>query len=188
MDVLNARADGHCELCQSDSNLVGLPVDPESEGEVDRSVLVCDVCRAAIESKDAIEGGRWYCLQESIWSEVGAVQVLSYRLLHRMGNAPWATELLEQVYLEDGLLAWAQSGLVSDDEPETQVVDSNGTVLLNGDSVTLIKALDVKGANFTARRGTVVKNIRVGDDPTHIEGKVNNISIMLKTCFLKRVN
>jgi protein PhnA len=60
-------------------------------------------------------------------------------------------------------------------------------VLVEGDSVTLVKDLDVKGANFTAKRGTMVKNIRVGEDPTHIEGKVNKITIMLKTCFLKKV-
>ena len=54
--------------------------------------------------------------------------------------------------------------------------------------MTLIKDLDVKGAGFTAKRGTVVKNIIVGDDPEHIEGRVNKTKIYLKTCFLKKVN
>ncbi|MCB9671399.1 MAG: PhnA domain-containing protein [Alphaproteobacteria bacterium] len=47
--------------------------------------------------------------------------------------------------------------------------------------------LPVKGANFTAKRGTLVKGIRVGDDPTHVEGRVNGQSIYLKTEFLKKV-
>jgi protein PhnA len=76
----------------------------------------------------------------------------------------------------------------SEVEEGPQVVDSNGAVLMDGDSVTLIKDLDVKGANFTAKRGTLVKSIRVGDDPTHVEGRVNKMSIMLKTCFLKKVS
>jgi protein PhnA len=74
------------------------------------------------------------------------------------------------------------------DESDERVktVDSNGTELLEGDSVTLIKDLDVKGANFTAKRGTMVKNIHLTDNPEHIEGKVNKQSIVLKTCFLKK--
>ena len=50
-------------------------------------------------------------------------------------------------------------------------------------SMNLVRAAE----KFTAKRGTLVKNIRVGDDPTHVEGRVNKMSIMLKTCFLKRV-
>lgn len=66
------------------------------------------------------------------------------------------------------------------------MVDSNGTTLSEGDTVSLIKSLEVKGAGFTAKQGTIVRNIRLGDDPTHIEGKVNGTSIMLKTQFLKK--
>ena len=115
-----------------------------------------------------------------------AVQVLSYRLLHRMSGESWATDLIEQIYLDEENLAWAQKGISAGGDSDVKVVDCNGTPLADGDSVTLIKDLDVKGANFTAKRGTMVKNIRLGDDPTHVEGKVNKTSIMLKTIFLKR--
>jgi len=114
------------------------------------------------------------------------VQVLSWRLLKRMPEEQWAIDLLEQVYLEESVLAWAEAE-ERDIEEKVVVLDSNGAVLAEGDSVTLIKDLPVKGANFTAKRGTLVKNIRIGDDPTHVEGRVNKMSIMLKTCFLKRV-
>jgi protein PhnA len=65
--------------------------------------------------------------------------------------------------------------------------DSNGAVLKDGDSVTLIKDLKVKGTSSTLKRGTVVKYIRLTDDPEEIEGRADNIrGLVLKTCFLKK--
>lgn len=186
MTDLHTRSGGSCELCGSDSAPAAHALDDGSEGDADKSALLCDTCLPAVVAADALEGAHWFCLQESIWSEVPAVQALSYRLLHRMGGQPWATDLLEQAYLTDDVLAWAREGLRSSERTGVQPVDSNGAVLSNGDSVTLIKDLAVKGAGFTAKRGTLVKNIRVGDDPTHIQGRVNKVVIMLKTEFLKR--
>jgi protein PhnA len=66
--------------------------------------------------------------------------------------------------------------------------DSNGTVLKDGDSVTLIKDLKVKGTSTTLKRGTVVKNIRLTDDEEEVEGRAENIKgLVLKACFLKKV-
>ncbi|MNH11503.1 hypothetical protein D3C79_710190 [compost metagenome] len=65
-------------------------------------------------------------------------------------------------------------------------VDSNGAVLQEGDSVTLIKDLDVKGGGFTAKRGTLVKGIRLTNNPLHIEGKVNGVQIVLVAAYLKK--
>jgi protein PhnA len=59
--------------------------------------------------------------------------------------------------------------------------------LENGDSVVLIKELDVKGATFSAKRGTAVRNIRlVADNPEQIEGKINGQSIVILTKFVKK--
>lgn len=70
---------------------------------------------------------------------------------------------------------------------EIVVKDSNGTVLQEGDSVTLIKDLPVKGANATLKRGTLVKNIRLTDNPEEIECRVEKIKgLVLKTCYLKK--
>lgn len=70
---------------------------------------------------------------------------------------------------------------------EIVVKDSNGTVLQEGDSVTLIKDLPVKGANTTLKRGTLVKNIRLTDNPEEIECRVEKIKgLVLKTCYLKK--
>jgi protein PhnA len=65
--------------------------------------------------------------------------------------------------------------------------DSNGAELKDGDSVCLIKDLKVKGANATLKRGTVVKNIRLTNDPEEIEGRAENIKgLVLKSCFVKK--
>lgn len=68
----------------------------------------------------------------------------------------------------------------------TNVKDSNGTPLNEGDSVTLIKDLKVKGSSFTLKRGTLVKNIRLTSNDEEIEGRVDRSEIVLKTCFLKK--
>ena len=186
MSSLSERANGACELCGSSLNLIAVAVDTDAAQTPDTSALLCAECRPGLEPGAVLEGPHWRCLQDSIWSVVPAIQVLSYRLLHRTKSLPWAMDLLDQVYLEDDVRAWAERGLQEASESNLAVVDSNGTELQDGDSVTLIKDLDVKGAGFTAKRGTLVKNIRLGDDPSHIEGKVNKVSVMLKTCFLKR--
>lgn len=68
-----------------------------------------------------------------------------------------------------------------------EVRDSNGTLLSEGDTVTVIKDLKVKGTSLTLKRGTVVKNIRLTDDEEEIECKAENIKgLVLKTCFLKK--
>jgi alkylphosphonate utilization operon protein PhnA len=65
--------------------------------------------------------------------------------------------------------------------------DSNGTVLSEGDSVTLIKDLKVKGTSITLKRGTLVKGIHLTDDPEEIECRVEKVKgLVLKTEFLKK--
>ena len=50
----------------------------------------------------------------------------------------------------------------------------------------MIKDLPVKGTSFVAKRGTLVKGIRLTDNPEHIEGRVNKVTIVIKTCFVKK--
>ncbi|MBW8331790.1 MAG: alkylphosphonate utilization protein [Prolixibacteraceae bacterium] len=66
-------------------------------------------------------------------------------------------------------------------------LDSNGVILLGGDTVVLIKDLEVRGAGFTAKRGTPVRGITlVADNPEQIEGKVNGQQLVLLTKFVKK--
>ena len=65
--------------------------------------------------------------------------------------------------------------------------DSNGTTLNDGDSVTLIKDLKVKGTSVTLKRGTLIKNIRLTADEEQIECNAEKVKgLVLKTCFLKK--
>ena len=67
------------------------------------------------------------------------------------------------------------------------VRDSNGNILNDGDSVTVIKDLKVKGTSATIKRGTTIKNIRLTDDPEEIECNAEKVrGLVLKTCFLKK--
>lgn len=67
------------------------------------------------------------------------------------------------------------------------VKDSNGNPLNEGDSVTVIKDLKVKGSSSVIKRGTTVKNIRLTDNEKEIEGKVDKTVMVLKTEFLKKL-
>jgi protein PhnA len=70
---------------------------------------------------------------------------------------------------------------------EDTVRDSNGTILNEGDSVTLIKDLKVKGTSVTLKRGTLVKNIRLTGDPAEIECNAEKVKgLVLRTEFLKK--
>lgn len=70
---------------------------------------------------------------------------------------------------------------------DAPTIDSNGTVLNDGDSVTLIKDLKVKGTSVTLKRGTLVKNIRLTSNEEEIECSAEKVKgLVLKTCFLKK--
>ena len=72
-----------------------------------------------------------------------------------------------------------------DENEELIVRDSNGAVLKDGDSVTVIKDLKVRGSSSVIKRGTMVKNIRLTDDADEVEGKVEKSMMVLRTEFLK---
>lgn len=76
---------------------------------------------------------------------------------------------------------------MSDDMDELDVRDSNGTPLKDGDSVTTIKDLKVKGTNATLKRGTMIRNIRLTYNPEEIECNAEKIKgLVLRTEFLKK--
>lgn len=146
-------------------------------------IAICDTCRAGIEGVPE-DVPHWKCLNDAIWSPEPPVQVMAWRLLNRL-EAAWARDLLDIAYLDPELLAWAEAG--QSDGPEVIHRDSNGAVLTAGDTVVLIKDLPVKGAGFTAKRGTAVRNISlVPDNAGHIEGRVEGQRIVILTQFVKK--
>lgn len=71
-------------------------------------------------------------------------------------------------------------------DENTVAKDSNGSELFDGDAVTVIKDLKVKGSSMVIKRGTKVKSIRLTENPEEVDCKIEGSSIVLKTCFLKK--
>ena len=186
---LQTRSNSKCELCQSDSGLSVFDVTPNSGLSAATSIYACAACAGRLANLSAASEDDWRCLADSMWSEHTPVQVLAYRVLKSLPGSSWAQGLLGQLYLDEETLKWADAGLASPsgaEDSEAPTLDSNGVRLSAGDSVTLIKDLDVKGMNFTAKRGTIVKNINLAGDPKFVEGKVNGTTIVLVAAYLKK--
>ncbi len=182
-DRLLKRSGNVCELCGSVEELDIFKVEPKDE-----YVLVCGICKKGIKDIDSIDINHWRCLNDAMWSEVPSVQVLSYRILKSIAKKGWPQDMLDMMYLDDDMMEWANANQNQNETEDIEpTLDSNGTALNSGDSVTIIKDLDVKGAGFTAKRGTVVKNISVTDNNEQIEGKVNGAKIVLLSKFLKKM-
>jgi protein PhnA len=183
--TLNKRSGSQCELCAATENLKVYTVLPTKKGGVDENILACTTCIDQIENPGNEDQNHWRCLNESMWSEHIPVQVVSWRMLSRLRN----NELLEQMYLDEDALAWAQAtGEGEDDENKVIHRDSNGVILSTGDSVVLIKDLKVKGSSMVAKQGTAVRNIRLDhENAEYIEGRVDGQTIVIITQYVKKI-
>ena len=177
-----------CTLCAAEAPLKTFSVPFSEKTQANPDISICDKCLAQIEKKETLNESHWQCLQTAMWSEEPAVQVTAWRMLNRLRDKAWASESLDMMYLSDEDLAWAKAS--GDHERSADIdihKDSNGHPLENGDSVVLIKSLDVKGSTVNARLGTVVKNIRLDPNDTgYIEGRIEGQSIMIKTMFVRK--
>lgn len=178
---LSERNGGHCELCNAEKAEHEYTVSPKNDESIENQVALCSTCLDAVEKKDA--GFHWRCLEGSIWSAEPSVQALSYRILQNYKTEGWAENLLNSVDLDENTIQWALSAL----EIAEVHKDAYGNVLQNGDNVVLTQALNVKGTNFTASKGTVVKRIKlVNDNVEQIEGKINEQTIVILCKFVKK--
>ena len=166
-----------CALCKAD-DATPVAVAPKED-----TVALCATCAEAV-ANGPVDGPHWQCLNEAIWSTNPAEQVLAWRLLKAL-DAAWANDVLDMAYLEPEVQDWAEAGMPSGDAIVHR--DVNGAVLQNGDTVTLIKALPVKGAGFTAKQGTAVRRISLEpDNPEHISGRVEGQRIVILTKYVKK--
>jgi len=106
-------------------------------------------------------------------------------MLSRLKDEGWPNDLLEMLYIEDDVKKWAMldNTIRHVDEPTTYC---NGAELFAGDSVTLTKDLYIKGANFTAKRGTLIKTISLTDNSYQVEGNINGTRTVLAGRYLKK--
>jgi protein PhnA len=186
---LSKRSGSKCELCGATENLKVYQVLPTKKGGLDESIMACSTCIDQIENPDNVDLNHWRCLNDSMWNENPAVQVVAWRMLSRLRSAGWPQELLDQMYLDEETLAWAQATGEGEEE-ENKVIhrDSNGVILEIGDSVVLIKDLKVKGSSMVAKQGTAVRNIRLDhENAEYIEGKVDGQTIVIITQYVKKI-
>lgn len=113
-----------------------------------------------------------------------------------MSNLPNCPKCNSQYTYEDGNLIVCPEcsyewNLESGNETEEQkiVKDSNGNILNDGDTITIIKDLKVKGSSTPLKMGTRVKNIRLIEDGDHnIDCKIDGFGAMkLKSEFVKKI-
>lgn len=186
--ALVARSNNECELCTQKNNLSIYCLPPNEQQTTDENILVCEKCFTQLNKKEPIDKEHWQCLLTCMWSEVLPVQVVAWRMLNRLKEETWAAEALDMMYFEEDTLNWAKATNDHEDTAELEFhKDCNGAMLQNGDTVVLIKSLDVKGSSVNARLGTVVKNIRlVADNPEQIEGKIEGQTIVILTKYLRK--
>lgn len=181
---LKDRSGSVCEISGSDENLVVYLVEPKTEDIPENCILITKSLKEQIENKDLMNPNDWRGLSDSMWNENLPVQIVSWRMLARLKKH----DLLDMMYLDEEALEWAKAtGEDEDEEGKIVHKDSNGNILQDGDSVVLIKDLDVKGANFTAKRGAPVHNIKVvWDNAEQIEGRVDGQHIVILTQYVKK--
>jgi protein PhnA len=109
---LTRRAKSKCELTgASGTALRAYEVPPiADEPELDRTLLLSEACHAVLERPKTLAGQEWRSLAESVWAEMPAVQVVSWRLLAVLATKEdWAREALDGVFLDDEIQAWADA-------------------------------------------------------------------------------
>ncbi|PCJ28378.1 MAG: PhnA protein [Flavobacteriales bacterium] len=182
---LQERSGNQCELCSASDNLNIYEVPPTASKGAEGNILVCATCMDQIENPDNMEANHWHCLNDSMWSEIDAVKVIAWRMLTRLGSQ----DMLDMMYLEDDVRAWAEATGEGDDKSEKVIhKDSNGITLSAGDSVVLIKDLPVKGSSMIAKRGTAVRRISLDhENSEYIEGKVEGQQIVIITKYVKKI-
>lgn len=182
--IVIERSGNVCEMCGSTQDLRVMSVEPLDNRGADEWIHVCEKCSDQVEGIEELVEDHWRTLNDSIWSPVPGVKIISWRILKRLIPTHWAQDLLDMMYLDDEELDWARQDPLSNNVVH---LDSNGNKLEQGDTVVLIQDLKVKGANFTAKRGTSVRKISlVQDNPEHIEGKVNDQHIVILTKYVKK--
>lgn len=175
------RCQNTCELCGTETATRAYTVSPKNDDSINNQVAICTTCLSAMDNTNS--SFHWRCLEGSIWNPEPSVQALSYRILHQHKEEDWANNLINSVDVDENIMQWALSAFEVPDMHK----DAFGNILENGDNVVLTQALNVKGTNFTASKGTVVKKIKlVHDNAEHIEGKINDQTIVILTKFVKK--
>lgn len=179
--ALKERCQGLCELCSVNEAATAYAVSPKNNDAIENEVALCAACLTALGAGK--DNAHWQCLAGSIYNAEPSVQALTYRILHQHSDEEWANNIMQSVELDESVIHWALSAFQQKEIHR----DAFGNELHSGDNVTLTQVLNVKGTNFMAPKGTIVKRIRlVPDNTEQIEGKINEQTIVILTKFVKK--
>ena len=137
--ALQARSESKCELCSATENLGVYQVPPEANDSVDNSVMACATCREQLTNPENIDANHWRCLNDSMWSQVPAVQVVAWRMLNRLSSEGWPQDLLDMLYLDDESLAFSYNKI----NPKRPLIGCG--IILDGQPKLLPMVLEVGG-------------------------------------------
>jgi len=111
---LARRSGSKCELCLAAGTKLNVFEIPPAAGEPDsaKCVFICDTCLSGLFQPVKLND-HWRCLNESIWSEVKPVKILSMIILKKISSKnPWAGDIIDEVYLDEEDESWIEnSGL-----------------------------------------------------------------------------
>ena len=109
---LARRAKSKCEL----TGASGVPLRPYEvppvgeDPDIERTLLISEACHEVLENPKRLKGREWQCLAEVVWSEMPAVQVVAWRMLNELAKREdWAREVMEELFLDEEVEAWAKS-------------------------------------------------------------------------------
>lgn len=109
---LARRAKSKCEL----TGVAGVPLRPYEvppvgeDPDMARTLLVSEACLEVLDHPARLKGREWQILAETVWSELPATQVVAWRMLNHLAKSEdWAREVIEEVFLDDEVEAWAKS-------------------------------------------------------------------------------
>jgi protein PhnA len=109
---LARRAKSKCEI----TGVAGVSLWPYEvppvgeEPDIERTLLISGECHEMLDHPERLAGRIWQCLAESVWSEMPAVQVVSWRMLNELAKREdWAREVLDEVFLDNEVEVWAKA-------------------------------------------------------------------------------
>ena len=99
------RSENKCELCSSSKALSVYEIQPPINRGAYGNINTCSTCLEQIEDPEKMDANHWHCLNDSMWSEHDAVKVMAWRMLARQKSQ----DLLDMIYFEDEVKAWAEA-------------------------------------------------------------------------------
>ena len=182
LQTLQERSHTTCELCKSTKGINQYTIPPSLNENVANDVLVCETCFNQINGDEAMDTNHWRCLNDSMWSEHVAVQIMAWRMLQRLRNEGWPKDLLEMMYLDDEALALARATGEHEDaankiihrdiKPSNIIIDTSGE----------LKVVDFGIATIVSKNNSSSENYSRAFTPTYASPEqIKSHRISIKT-------